>query len=683
MQEKLAVRIEPARRIGLPSIIFGMASLCLSCSSDVEAADELFVNAHRAIEEAGQVQDSSYSRAYELLREAEKSLTAITERYPDTGMGIKVGVSTCVIGPYTIEELRETVLPRLGKLAVAETDVVEAMALLVAEFDEPRERDDVARAFSRILLYAQRPVEAAEFHEQVVQYYGRSDAEFAVRCGLAMGDGARAETIVSNALRAEFDGGLHNDRGVISTLVEADRVDLAVEWISRRVSELRKGPSQQATLARAAQCMLAAGAVSQAADYIYEVVDKSVQLELLVGSGAQWDGQPMRRFLVQMYLKSGEEEEARKAALLAAALVKDCGVKRSLQVALALASVGEYEQAANISEWNADRNSAEFAYELAMVAARRGDVEQALAFAAENANVVGWRRLSKDDVVRELALNGHAIVALALAESEFDGDIAGRISFDRDGASYNSNLLSLACYEAIVSRDDSHLRRALALSESVSPKDRDLISASLAVAYAEIGEFDEMYKALSGIANRDHLAQSRARVAFAAVGASKGQRESLYLAAMASLGDVGDHNYRTLLALDLAQALARIGSEEALLQLPELLAESNFEGQLEAVRLLISCGLRKPALEWLLGVTEARRSDESVWSLDDDLVQICLVYSEAGEAAAALALAAEIKNRAKRLYSWAQLAAAEGDSGLQEEILHCMLQSEFDPASNR
>jgi hypothetical protein len=94
-------------------------------------ASQLFAEAHQLVQQGQEAEKSSYAEAFEHYQVALKKAQKITENYPSTSVGVKLTQEDATLGPYTITELQDSVVPKMKEKAEMEGDPL-AVALLVA-----------------------------------------------------------------------------------------------------------------------------------------------------------------------------------------------------------------------------------------------------------------------------------------------------------------------------------------------------------------------------------------------------------------------------------------------------------------------------------------------------------------------------------------------------------------------
>jgi hypothetical protein len=83
------------------------------------------------VQAARAAEKTSYSEAYTLYQGALAKAEALTEQYPSSALGQKLAAGEVKIGPYSLDELTETIIPQAKLRAEAEESPL-ACALLVA-----------------------------------------------------------------------------------------------------------------------------------------------------------------------------------------------------------------------------------------------------------------------------------------------------------------------------------------------------------------------------------------------------------------------------------------------------------------------------------------------------------------------------------------------------------------------
>ena len=103
-------------------IITGCAGLilCVGCAGPEEKAGKLLTEASQLVRSAQEVEKTSYSDALKLYVESLAKVKAIPTRHPSSQLAGKLAQSEVKIGPYTLAELRDTLIPRAELKAKAE-----------------------------------------------------------------------------------------------------------------------------------------------------------------------------------------------------------------------------------------------------------------------------------------------------------------------------------------------------------------------------------------------------------------------------------------------------------------------------------------------------------------------------------------------------------------------------------
>lgn len=102
-----------------------------SCAGPEEKAQKLFVETSHLVSLAQEAEQTSCGEALMLYQRALAKAEEITTRYATSLLAGKLRVGEAKIGPYTLTELRDVVVPRAEMKAQAESDPL-ACALLVA-----------------------------------------------------------------------------------------------------------------------------------------------------------------------------------------------------------------------------------------------------------------------------------------------------------------------------------------------------------------------------------------------------------------------------------------------------------------------------------------------------------------------------------------------------------------------
>jgi hypothetical protein len=147
----------------LPRLITGWAALMLmaSCAGPEEKANTLLTEATHLVQSAQEAEQTSYAAIFTLYQEALSRAEALISQYPPSPAAEQLIRGEVKVGPYTLAELRDTVISQAKVKAEAEESPL-ACALLVAKTTA----DGAARG--RLLADIASKYANAGQHEQVV-----------------------------------------------------------------------------------------------------------------------------------------------------------------------------------------------------------------------------------------------------------------------------------------------------------------------------------------------------------------------------------------------------------------------------------------------------------------------------------------------------------------------------------
>jgi tetratricopeptide (TPR) repeat protein len=106
-------------------------ALCLGCAGPEEKAGTLLVEASHFVHSAHDAQQTSYADTFELYQQALAKAETIAAQYPSSQVATKLTQREAKLGPYTLAELKGTIVPQTQSKAAAEASPF-ICALLVA-----------------------------------------------------------------------------------------------------------------------------------------------------------------------------------------------------------------------------------------------------------------------------------------------------------------------------------------------------------------------------------------------------------------------------------------------------------------------------------------------------------------------------------------------------------------------
>lgn len=185
-----------------------------SCAGPEEKAQKLFVETSHLVSLAQEAEQTSCGEALMLYQRALAKAEEITTRYATSLLAGKLRVGEAKIGPYTLTELRDVVVPRAEMKAQAESDPL-ACALLVANTIPNSSRAsavaDIAVAYD----------EAGRYDQILRLVKTTRDSE---------SNSWMVSALTSRYLQAgQYDQAL----GVANVIEDAARKEWALDWIRR------------------------------------------------------------------------------------------------------------------------------------------------------------------------------------------------------------------------------------------------------------------------------------------------------------------------------------------------------------------------------------------------------------------------------------------------------------------
>ena len=146
------------------SLCWLVALLLLGCSNVRRNPDELVAKSAKLIQAAEEAQKDSYARSYALYKRAIDALESIASKHPGSQEAILLAQGEMRAGPYTLSELKQSVVPEAKSRADAEQHPL-ACALFVAVRIAGQERSfalcDIAQAYAKAGL-TEKAIEVAD-----------------------------------------------------------------------------------------------------------------------------------------------------------------------------------------------------------------------------------------------------------------------------------------------------------------------------------------------------------------------------------------------------------------------------------------------------------------------------------------------------------------------------------------
>ena len=146
-------------------------AFCLSscCFVSSREANKLFAQAEDLLEKAQKAEEISYSDALGLYRDALAKLDSLTASYESTRIARKLLRGDAQIGPYTLDELKNVVVPSIEKKAGAEHDPDACMVYVIGSMEDAEDRARAAMAAAGYHEEAGRRGRAAELLSEALE----------------------------------------------------------------------------------------------------------------------------------------------------------------------------------------------------------------------------------------------------------------------------------------------------------------------------------------------------------------------------------------------------------------------------------------------------------------------------------------------------------------------------------
>jgi len=214
------------------AVVFLSIAVIAGCSNPDQKANKLYVEASELVKAGQAAEDTSYAAALGLYTDALAKIESITAKYPSSLMAVELAGGKSRIGPHSIQEFRDLVIPSIRYKADAEDDAAMCALLVLkaAELQNVFERGqvrDIAASHVAVALAASGRSEMAFVLADEIEGFLRSsclrdvavcrgevgDYQGAVRIaeGLEASDDredALARIAGAAALRHEFDRAL-------------------------------------------------------------------------------------------------------------------------------------------------------------------------------------------------------------------------------------------------------------------------------------------------------------------------------------------------------------------------------------------------------------------------------------------------------------------------------------------
>jgi tetratricopeptide (TPR) repeat protein len=351
-----------------------------------EDANRLFSNASQLLQSAQETEKTSYSDAFKLYREALDKLEGIIKEYPASKLVAELRQGQVKIGPYTLAEFQQSVIPKAKRKAQAEEDPL-ACAVFVAKTREDQER--------------QRNIKPSIVVDAILKYLELKQYDQALQVAriLRYADD-KAETLAEIASRYAQAG---QEEKASDILWEAFQIARTIENDYYKDVALNKIALEYTELGQCDQALQAAKAIRDGSVY-------------LVGIDAKIAGKYME------LKKKGEAFQVLSQALEIAKTLRASWEKGGAlaEVASKYAELGQYGQAVEIAksiEYLSDRYKALIA--IAVLYAEAGQYEQAM----------GVAKIIEDDSFSSIALEKIAMKYTEMAEYDQALQVAKTIKY--------------------------------------------------------------------------------------------------------------------------------------------------------------------------------------------------------------------------------------------------------------
>lgn len=265
--------------------------LFIGCTGPEEKAQKLLAQASQLLHSAQEAEKTNYSDAFTFYQEALAKAETITARYPSSQLATQLAQGEVRIGPYTITELKDTIVPQAQMKAEVEESPL-ACALLVASRIPPSTlivgTDEVLDARPEVVAKIVDKYAQAEQCTQVLQVARMTGVPFpkdwmfteiAHKCAAAgqYDQAFKAATTLENAYtKATALAEIAN------SYAQAGQKEKAVEMLSQSLQIAGTLKDNTALLTEMARKSAQVGQYDQAVQIAKTIEDGHVRADLLV-----------------------------------------------------------------------------------------------------------------------------------------------------------------------------------------------------------------------------------------------------------------------------------------------------------------------------------------------------------------------------------------------------------------
>lgn len=133
-------------------VLAGCLWILFLSSSLFAEADSVpsLLEASTLVNAAHNAEKDSYAEAYKYYKAAIEKVEQFASEHPSSDLAAQLVQGKQQIGPYTLKELREVIVPKIKKKADAEVDAIEAILLLIEQTSDGAYRDYALKRIIRI-----------------------------------------------------------------------------------------------------------------------------------------------------------------------------------------------------------------------------------------------------------------------------------------------------------------------------------------------------------------------------------------------------------------------------------------------------------------------------------------------------------------------------------------------------
>jgi tetratricopeptide (TPR) repeat protein len=422
-------------------------TLWAGCGSPDEKANKLFVEACGLVESAKQVEETSYSGAFEAYKEAEAKIGRIISKYPSSRLAVDLTQGRAMVGPYTLTEFKQTTVPIARILAEAEKSL------------------DACALFPGRMLGHYNPERALGMHLEAARAYARAGRRDKV-------DAVLSDLLKAMPLSEDADDNEDLLEQIASIYKDTGLLEQAAQ-VANRISDESDRGRMLAGIVKACTDTLQVGMMTDIArtiDYEFSRIEAVIDIApMLLETGRAPRAWEMLEDAVMLTRRVGTE--VGKGTLLA-------------RIARVFAGVGETDRAGEIlaeaeryTQFVSDRSSKSWAiYNIALAYMDMDDMTRALDWVSRISET-RYRAGALADAVRKYAEAGdYDLVEALIEESRTLGHECRRVP--------------AAAVEAYVLA--GHIDRAVALAGGIEDHwVQPLLVERAAVACARAGDFDK------------------------------------------------------------------------------------------------------------------------------------------------------------------------------------------------